>query len=169
MRKEKEYLLDHIREKIDEAKSFIITKYGKVTANAMADFRNVMSVSGSKYEVMAKRLLVKAAGAQGIELKKETLEGHIGVVFPKADFLAAAKDLRRYVKENPETIEILGGFFEGELYDGASVIRLSELPSKEEMRASFLATLEAPMGQTLAVFEALLTSVIHCVDNKAKQ
>jgi large subunit ribosomal protein L10 len=32
-----------------------------------------------------------------------------------------------------------------------------------------LAVLEAPLSQTLAVMEALLSSVVYCLDNKAKQ
>ena len=51
----------------------------------------------------------------------------------------------------------------------SDVERLSKLPSKDEMRAQFLSVLEAPMSQTLAVMEALLTSVPYCLDNKCKQ
>ena len=45
---------------------------------------------------------------------------------------------------------------------------MSKLPSKDEMRAQFLGTLEAPMAQTLAVMDALLTSVVHCLNNKVQ-
>ena len=41
-------------------------------------------------------------------------------------------------------------------YNGADVKTLSELPSKDEMRAQLLATLEAPLSQTLSVMEALI-------------
>ena len=46
---------------------------------------------------------------------------------------------------------------------------LSKLPGKDEMRAQLLAYLEAPMAQTLAVMDALLTSVVYCLENKSKQ
>ncbi len=66
-------------------------------------------------------------------------------------------------------VEVVGGRFEGKMYTGADVEKLSNLPSKDEMRAQFLSVLEAPMSQTLAVMEALLTSVVYCLDNKSKQ
>jgi large subunit ribosomal protein L10 len=36
------------------------------------------------------------------------------------------------------------------------------------MRAQLLGTFEAPMSQTLAVVEAILCSVLHCLENKAQ-
>ena len=51
----------------------------------------------------------------------------------------------------------------------SDVEQISKLPSKEEMRAQFLGTLEAPLSQTLGVIEALLTTVMHCLENKSGQ
>ena len=45
---------------------------------------------------------------------------------------------------------------------------ISELPSQDEMRAQFVGLLEAPMTQTLSVMQALLTSIMYCLENKAK-
>ena len=64
-------------------------------------------------------------------------------------------------------MNVLTGYMDGKLYNAEEVKTLSELPSKDELRAQFVGLLEAPMGQTLGVFDALLTSVIHCLNNKA--
>jgi large subunit ribosomal protein L10 len=52
------------------------------------------------------------------------------------------------------------------MYNAADVEIMSQLPSKDVMRAQFLGLLEAPMAQTLAVMEALISSVVYCLDNK---
>ena len=44
---------------------------------------------------------------------------------------------------------------------------ISQLPTKDVMRSQLLGLFEAPMSQTLAVMEALLCSVPHCLENKA--
>ena len=49
------------------------------------------------------------------------------------------------------------------------VEKLSKLPGKDEMRAQLLSVFEAPMAQTLAVMDALLASVVYCLDNKCQQ
>ncbi len=167
MRKEKQYLLDDIKERIENSKAFIVTHYKNMSANAMGEFRSNLSKSGGDFEVIAKRVFLKAAETQGIELTKELLEGHIGIAFSEDDYVSVAKEIHRYGKEN-ETIEILSGYIEGQLYDQESVIKLSKLPSLDEMRSQFAGLLEAPMSQTLGVFDAVLTSVIYCLENKAK-
>ena len=168
MRKEKQFLLDDIKSKIESSKAFTITRYDRVSAHDMNQFRKDISGIGSEFEVMSKRVFIKAAEAHGIEFKKETLQGHIGLVIADEDYISAAKEVFNYTK-NSEKMEIIAGFIEGKVYDKESVIKLSELPNLDGMRAQFIGTLEAPMTQTLGVFEALLTSVIHCLDNKAKQ
>lgn len=168
MRKEKQYLLDDIKSKIESAKAFIVTRYEKVSANEMSNFRKDISNVGSDFEVMAKRIFIKAAEAQGVEFKKETLQGHIGIVIADDDYISAAKEVHKYTKDS-DNMEILAGYIEGQLYSSEDVIKLSKLPSLDEMRAQFIGVLEAPMTQTLGVFESLLTSIIYCLENKAKQ
>ena len=73
-----------------------------------------------------------------------------------------------FSKDNKDTLEILGGHFDGRLCTAADMKALSQLPSQEEMRSQFLGLLEAPMSQTLSVMEALLSSVVHCLENKSK-
>lgn len=168
MRKEKQLLLDDIKAKIENAKAFIVTQYQSITANELNQFRRSVADQGNDFEIMAKRILIKVAATQGVEIKKEHLQGHIGIVIAKNDYIQATKELRKFSTDSGK-MEILAGCIEGQLYDKESVIKLSELPSMDEMRAQFIGTLEAPMSQTLATFEALLTSVMHCIDNKAKK
>jgi len=79
-----------------------------------------------------------------------------------------AKYVATFSEENEKAIEIVGGYIEGELYQAPQVVYLSQLPGKDEMRAQLLGLFEAPMAETLAVVDALLTSVIHCMDNKCE-
>lgn len=168
MRKEKEYLLDDIKNRIENSKAFIVTQYKNMTANAMNDFRGSLSRAGGDLEVISKRVFMKAAETQDIEFTKEQLDGHIGIVFSQEDdYVSIAKEVYNYGKDT-QNIEILSGFIEGKLYDQASVIKLSKLPSLDQMRAQVLGLFEAPMSQTLGVFQAILTSVIYCIENKAK-
>ncbi|MBI2743493.1 MAG: 50S ribosomal protein L10 [Chlamydiales bacterium] len=168
MRPEKQLLLDEIKQKIDSSKAFVLTKYSRLSPNVSAHFRQSLGKSGGSFEVVRKRILIKAAQAAGISLDGETLKGHIGVVFADADVVQTTKAFYEFSKENAEVFQVLGGQFEGKIVSAKDVEQISKLPSQLEMRAQFLATLEAPLGQTLAVMQALLTSVIYCVENKSQ-
>lgn len=166
MRKEKQLLLDEIKEMMDKSSSIVITRYQKMNPNLFYDFRGRIGDSGGDFEVVRKRVLVKAAEKANISLDYKKLGGHIGIVFSYDDPISTAKELVKFSEENAETFEILLGQFEGKVCSAADVSAIASLPSKDEMRSQFLATLEAPMSQTLATMEALLTSVIYCLENK---
>jgi large subunit ribosomal protein L10 len=170
MRKEKHFLLEEVQSQISQFNgSFVIMSYQKLSANAANEFRRRIIKLGGNVEVMRKRMLVKAATAAGIDLDPKSLTGHIGLVYAGDDPVETTKAVFRFSQEHEKAIQVIGGRFDGILYSGQQVATLSTLPGKDEMRAQLLATFEAPMAQTLAVMEALLSSVVYCLDNKAKE
>jgi large subunit ribosomal protein L10 len=169
MRPEKQLLLDEVKEGIDRHKSFVIMKYKGLTANKANQFRVDIAKIGGDVQMIRKRILIKAALNAGVALDEEALCGHIALVYAGNDPIETTKAVFKFGRENDKTIEVVGGRFEGQLYSGNDVEKLSNLPGKDEMRAQFLSVLEAPMAQTLAVMDALLASVVYCLDNKVKQ
>ena len=170
MRQEKQFLLDEIESHINKSSgSFVIMKYLGLTANKANEFRGSIAQLGGSLEVVRKRLLVKAAKAAGIEIDVDSLEGHIGVVFAGNDLLETNKFVYKFSEENGKVVSVIGGRFEGQIYSAAQMETLSKLPSKDEMRAQLLSVLQAPMSETLGVMDAVLSSVIYCLDNKSKQ
>lgn len=169
MREEKQMLLDEIEQQIERHQSFVIMRYQGLKANKANAFRVEVAKIGGNIEVMRKRILVKAAKKAGIDIDVGQLEGHIGLVLAGKDPIEMTKLVYTFSKDNENAISVIGGRFDGRLYFGEDVERISNLPGKDEMRAQFLATLEAPLSQTLSVMEAILTSVMHCLENKSKQ
>lgn len=168
MRAEKELLKQEIKDKIERFESFVIMQYSHLTANMANDLRREIGKGGGDVEVVRKRVLLKAAEDAGVQLDPASLPGHIGIVFLGKDPIESTKTVIKFSQDREKVIQVIGGRFDGQLYSGADVEYLSTLPGKDEMRAQFLSTLEAPLSQTLAVIEALLTSVPHCLENKSK-
>lgn len=168
MRPEKELLLDEFKEKLNKSQALFVTRYQKMTPNLAADFRQMIGKSGGDFEVMRKRILLKAASASGIHFPKELLIGHVGIVFVEKDPIEVTKAFYRFSKDHDEVFQVLTGCFEGRVCSSNDVKAISELPSKDEMRAQFLGLLEAPLSTTLAVMDSLLTSVIYCLENKSQ-
>ncbi|MDN3506611.1 MAG: 50S ribosomal protein L10 [Simkaniaceae bacterium] len=169
MRKEKQLLLDDIKEQLDESNAFILTRYNNLTPDLSAEFRDSLRKSGGSYAVVKKRVLLKAAEVGGVTLDPSMLEGHIGVVFASEDPITTTKALFDFAKGREDTLEVLAGQFEGRLCKAEDVKAISQLPTQDEMRAQFIGLLEAPMTQTLSVMEALLTGVMHCMENKSQE
>lgn len=169
MRKEKQLLLDEIKHHIGSYDSFLILKHLRLGANLANQFRRDVAKVGGNVEFVRKRVLIKAADASGVNLSIDQLPGHIGLVFLGQDPVETTKMLFKFSEDNEKVIQIIGGRLDKQLYNAEQIEMLSKLPGKTELRAQFLAVLEAPLSQTLAVMEALLSSVVYCLDNKVKQ
>ena len=166
MRAEKQFLLDEIREKIQKSPAFIVTRYHNLSAMMANDLRTDVNAKGGDFEVVRKRVFLKATTKEGIELNSKDFEGHIAVMFTGEDVVETTKAIVEYGKSNKDTIEFVTGQFDGKLLSSTDIQALATLPSKEIMQAQFLGLLEAPMAETLSVMNALLTSVPHCLENK---
>ncbi|MBS3903700.1 MAG: 50S ribosomal protein L10 [Simkania sp.] len=169
MRAEKQLLLDEIQEKLEHSKALVLTSYQKLEPNTAANLRDALRKQGGGLEVVRKRILAKAAAASGFALDLDILQGHIAVFFIDEDPVTVTKTIFDFSKEHVDTLTVLGGRFEGRFCSATDVEQISKLPTKDEMRAQFLGLLEAPMSQTLATFEALLSSVMHCLENKSQE
>lgn len=168
MNEDKKYITATVEHEIAQHGAFVMINYKQVTANRMNKFRRTVGAAGGNVVMMKKTLLQKACADKQIDIALDKLPGHIGVVFGGNDPIETTKLVFQFCKENDKQVNVLCGYLESKLYSGQDVEALSKLPGKNEMRAQFLATLEAPMSQTLAVMEALLSSVVYCLDNKCK-
>lgn len=169
MRHEKQFLLEEIKGQIDKFGSFVLISYTKLTANKMNAFRGDVHKLNGGVEFVKKRVLVKAAQDLGIQLNLDDMPGHIGLVLTRQDPIEMTKFVFKFCDENEKNVQVVGGRLDGQLLKGEDVEKLSKLPGRDEMRAQLLATLEAPLAQTLSVMDALVASVVYCLDNKAKQ
>jgi len=169
MRPEKQLLLDEIKDKINASKALVLASYKKLEPNLAAKFRTNISKSGGSLEVVRKRILYKAAKEAGVSLDLGILEGHIAVVFAEQDPIQTTKVIYQFCQEHEEILRVLCGQFEGKFCSAKDVELISKLPSQDEMRAQLLGLFEAPLAQMLGTVDALLTSVIYCMENKSQE
>lgn len=170
MRQEKQLLLDEIKGQIDKHSTFLIMRNLGLGANAANSFRDDLAKLGGSVEIVRKRIMIKAAKSAGIELDIDALTGHIGLIFAGSDPLETLKGAFKFSQESDKKkIEIIGGQFEGKLHTAEQMEMLSKLPNLDGMRSELLSVLEAPLSHTLSVMNALVTSVVYCLDNKVKQ
>ena len=159
MRAEKQLLLNEIKDKIDESKALIVARYEKLEPNKAWALRDQLAKAGGLFEVVRKRVFLKAAELSGIKIDESLLVGHVGVLFVnEEDAMPSTKALVKFSREHSDVLQVLCGQIEGKLIPGDEVVYLSNLPGINEMRAQFLALLVSPMAQTLSVIEAKIAA-----------
>lgn len=168
MRPEKQLLLDEIKQKIDASSAMIVARYDKLEPNLSWDFRDRLAKSGCLFEIVRKRIFVKAAALSGIQVDETALEGHIGVVFVnQPDAMAPAKLLFKFSEENGGILSVVCGQIEGKMMPGKEVEALSKLPGMDELRAQLLSLFVSPMSQMLSVLEAVMSGPLSVLEQKS--
>lgn len=155
MREEKQFLLDQIEDQLQNHEAFVVTDYAGLSANEAARMRSELKKRGACLSVVRKRVFAKALSKMNLNIDLGVLAGHIGIVFAPSEAMDTFKFVCDFSKEASRP-NILSGRFEGKIIEAKTVKALASLPSRDEMRAQFLGTLEAPMAQMLAVMEALI-------------
>ena len=169
MKNEKQMLLSEMQEQLKKSGTFIIARYKAMKGSRAYEFRRELGKKGVYFEVVRKRMLVHASKNLGLEFDPDLLPGHIGLIMGTIDPIETTKAVLKFSENNENSLELVGGFIEGQKLSAIDMCRMATLPGKEQMRAEMLGLFEAPAAQLLAVFEALLSGVVHCIDNKVSE
>lgn len=168
MRKEKTLLLNEIKEKIDSSTAMIITRYDKLEPNTSWQLRDILAKQGGLFEVVRKRVFVKAAEQAGIKVDETQLGGHIGIIFVRQpDVMQSAKAVLKFSEENANLLQLICGQIEGKLVPGTEIEELSRLPGLDDMRAILLGLFTSPMSQMLSVLEAVIAEPLSVIEQKS--
>ena len=141
--------------KLDLAKaaSLVLADFRGISVKSDTGLRREFRAIGCKYKVVKNTLLglaVKGTPMEGIE---KLLAGPTAIAYSFEDPAAPAKIATKVAKAE-EKFVIKGGYVDGKALDVKGVEALSNLPGKDELRATFLATLLAVPQKVLRLTTA---------------
>jgi large subunit ribosomal protein L10 len=103
-----------------------------------------------------------------MDVLDDHLKGPTAVAYSFEDPSAPAKIAAKVAKEQPKLV-IKGGYVDGMALDQAGVVSLSQLPGKDELRAKFLATLQAVPQNFLALLIAAPQNFMYLLAAREEQ
>ena len=92
----------------------------------------------------------------------DVLAGPSAFVFADGDPVASAKALKDFAKAN-ENLVIKGGIMDGAFVDAEAVEKIAALPSREELIAKLLGTIQNPLQQIVRVLNGPMESFARVV------
>lgn len=167
-REEKAVFIDEIRGRFDDAPLVILTDFRGVTVKEMDAFRRAVGPAGIHFEVVKNTLAKRAIAGSDREALAPHFKGNIGVVFSSEDPIATAKVFRDQVKANDKFV-VKAGFFEGTVLDQKGVLAVADLPSREDLLAKLLATIQEGPRQVLGVLQGPARDLLYVLRNYASK
>ena len=149
----KKQLVEEIKEKFSKAKTLAFVDYCGITVEEDTAMRKAFRENGCEYKVYKNRLMLKALSDLGIECSANYFEGTTAVAIGYADEVAPAKILCDTIGKTKK-MAIKFGILNGVSVSASDIEALSKLPSKEELIAKLLGTLNNPISGLCRVLQA---------------
>lgn len=152
---QKQKIVSDLTERLKNSVAGVIVKYQGITVENDTAMRAELRKAGVEYSVIKNTLTKKACENVGYGKLGEVLEGMTGIATSENDPVAAAKIFKKYA-DKVETFEIKAGYVDGEVLDAAGVNALAELPSKEQLVAKMLGSLQSSLYGLAYVLQAYI-------------
>ncbi len=155
-----------LNERIKKSKSLVFAGFNAFGVKDNEDLRDKLRKAGGEYYVAKKTLMNLALKENNLNVNVKDFEGKVAVIFSYEDEVAPAKILGNFRKERDKDkdkaggIFFLGGVLEGKLLSRKEVEALSELPSKIELYARLVGSINAPISGFVGVLAGNLRGLV---------
>jgi len=157
-REKKTELVNQYAQGLKSAKSAVLIQQVAISVNDMTEMRKELTKVGSRYQVVRKRLLLRAIEEVGFKNEEASeLEGSVAVVYATDDGMWPLKVLntfsKKWEKDETWTLSFLGGWFEKNWKPGDYVTELASIPSREELLSKLAYLLNYPVQSFATVLD----------------
>jgi len=157
-RLEKEQIIAELTQKVGRLQSAVFTQVSGYTMEDADSLRKKGAAQNIELFVAKKTLLTKALEANGYQVSKDDFDGSILTSLAYGDDIAAAKLMAEFAKGR-DGIKIVAGILEGRF-----VKQLATLPSREELLAKLVGSLNAPVSGFVNVLAGNLRGLVRVLD-----
>jgi len=152
--KHKQAIVDEIKDKLSRAESAVIIDYLGTTVEQANAMRRKLRDANLDYTVYKNTMMVRAVEGTPFEPLKEALKGPSAITISYDDAIAPARVLAGIIKEYNK-MAFKAGIVEGVYYDAEGVKELSAIPSRDELIAKFMGSIQSPVGKFVRTLAAV--------------
>lgn len=157
-RSEKTFVVDELKERIKDAKSFVALDYQGLPVREITRLREMIRAAGGTI-VVVKNTLLKLA-LQGDEKMDQYLQGPTAVVFSENDEIAPLQAVGKFIKEM-SLPRLKFGVFGQDVYEQETLLKLAYLPSRNTLNAQFLGVVSSPLYGLIWTLQGNVQKLIY--------
>ena len=167
-RKKKGVIVDGYSERLRHSQAVIIAEYRGMTVKQLEGLRRELRSCESELVVTKNTLVRRALTDAGMAAPEALLKGPIAATFCFGDLAAPAKALNKFARDT-KILTVRGGVIGQTAFDAAGVQALSELPSREQLRAQVVGTLQSPLAGLVNVLAGTVRSFFNVLNARVEQ
>lgn len=168
-RTEKEKIIADVAEIAGRAHGMFFTDFSGLTVEQATELRRELRKSGIDYKVVKNTLIRKALEQLGgYDRVFAGLKGPTGVAFAYDDPAAPAKIIQKF-REKHKKLTLKVCVIEREVYDGSRLDEIARIPTRAEVMAGILGTIQSPLAGVPATVNAVIRELVSVIDEIGKK
>jgi len=156
---EKKAVVAEVSEQVSKAQAIILAEYRGLEVGDMTQLRAQARKSGVYLRVLKNTLVRRAVDGTPFSGLSDDMVGPL-VFGISADPVAAAKVLSEFAKSN-EKFVIKAGAMPNQVMNANGVKALASMPSREELLAKLLGTMQAPIAKFVRTLNEVPTGLVR--------
>jgi large subunit ribosomal protein L10 len=174
-KQKKQEIIKKIKENLEIQKASVFVGFKGIKAKDLFDLREKLKKDKCLLKVMKKTLLDIVLKEKKIDELKKKFAGEIALIFGFEDEILPAKIVHQFSLKN-ENIKILGGIFPAqggpaagwEFVEKEKILALALLPSRQELLAKVVSTINAPVAGLVNALSGNLRGLVYILSNIKK-
>jgi len=159
-------LVENLSNKFNNASALYFTKYTGMNVMQATELRSKFKENNVEYIISKNTLTKLAIEKSGLDESSfsKYLNGQIGIAYATDDPTAPARVIKDFSKSN-ECLEVVGLFFDGEIYESNKYNELASLPSKEELLTKLVVGINSPMTKVAMCFKSSMSNFVNVLSS----
>lgn len=170
-RQQKEESVTKLVDKVSKAKSLVFSDYKGLKMSQLVELRKNLRDQAAEFNITKNSLLklaLKQTNSPLLTHHSSLFEGPVATLFSFGDEIAGIKILVKALKD-AQIGKVKGGFLDGEALSEQEILKLSTLPTKDELRAKVVGALGSPLYGIVGVLQANLRNLVYALEQIRKQ
>lgn len=168
-RERKQQIVDELVELLSKATGVYLVDFTSMTVADTYRFRKAIVENNLTYRVAKNTLIDRAVEQIGqFSIPAENLFGQTGLVISNDDPIAPAKVIKEFF-EKGEKPKLKAAFIEGVFYPGSELKVIATLPSRADLIAGILGSLNSPASGIVGAINAVMRDVASLIEEVAKK
>jgi len=162
-REEKQQVVAEVTEVARKATGLFFTDFAGLTVEQITELRREFRKAGVQYRVAKNTLIRKALeNVGGYDAVLDRLTGPTGVAFAFDDPAAPAKIIQKFREKN-EKFSLKVCVIERQVFEGSQLAELAKMPTRKEIIATLVATMQAPLAAVGGLINSLLADTVSVI------
>lgn len=168
-KEDKKVILADLVERFRQSSGYYFVDFKGMKVEDAIRIRREMKKTGISYKVAKNTIIQKALAELNISVVPDKVfKGETAIAFGSDDPIEPAKVIKEQFDKFEKPV-FKAAVLEGLFYDSSKLNTIASLPTKQDMLASIVGSLHAPISGIVGSINAVLRDVVYLIEEVAKK